>query len=811
MDALVKSEGSPPSPRDLLLQRYYLQQEQEVHLRDYWRIILKHRWTVLTFFAIIVTIATIYTFSLTPTYRATATIKIDRERPQILSFQEIGSPTQPAYDPEFMGTQQKLLQSRSLAKQVGETVKASGQPILMSQESYGPVQVKDLVLAWVTNFFSPRPSKPPEPTEPDLTEEQVSSHNTDAILRMLTIEPIRASSLVKISFTTPSPQLSALLANTWAKSFIDHSLEMKYNATVQAGEWLSKQLQDVLGKLEQSEAKLHEFAKQKEILTIGEKKDIVTTKLADLSETLTKAQGERIAKEALYRQSQGVGFESIPAVLENPLISSLKTEYYKLDSEYQRLSETYKPDYPKMVRMREGITQIKRRLDTEIRRIVDAIKQEYEAAVKKEKLLQAAVEDQKRLAVKLNQDFIQFDILKRDVDTNRQIYSGILERQKQAGVSQGLAASNVQIVDNAEVSTVPFSPNKTRNILLGIVLGLAVAIGMAFFFDYLDNTVKSPDDLERILGIPSLALIPALSSAAARPARGSRSRDGSNGHHNGKPVFALVAHSDLRSMHTEAFRTLRTSLLFSSPGSPPKSILFTSAQPAEGKTGVSMNTAITLSQLGGSVLLIDGDMRRPTCHAHLEIPLKPGLSDYLTGNADLVSIIKRTTVPHLYCIPTGTTPVNPAELLGSTRMKETIELLSQRFDYIVVDSPPIFGIADALILSTVVKGVILVVHGGRTPREMVQRAFKNLIELNATVLGAVLNNVDIRGNGYPYYYNYSHYYQSYQQPSADTASSAHTEPVLSSVEGPVLSSVEGETQVAADALMPQTRDSDKPA
>jgi capsular exopolysaccharide synthesis family protein len=763
MDALVKAESGPPTPRDLLLQRYYLQQDQETHLRDYWRIIRKHRWIVLTFFAIIVTTATIYTFSLTPTYQATASLKIDYERPQILSFQEIGSPGHQNSGPEFMGTQQKLLQSRSLAKRVIETFKASGQPILMRQESSSFEQMRDLATAWATTLFSGRFSKPLEVTEPTITEEQLSSRNVDTLLRMLTVEPVRATNLVKISFTTPSSTLSSLLANTWAKAFIDHSLDMKYNATSQAEEWLSKQLQDVRDKLEQSEAKLHEFAKQKEILTIGEKKDIVTTKLADLSEALTKAQGERIAREALYRQSQGMRFDSIPVVLENSMIAGLKTEYYKLDSEYQRLSETYKPDYPKMVRMGEGITQIKRRLDTEIRRIVDAIKQEYEAAVKKEKLLQTAVEEQKRLAIKLNQDFIQYDILKREVDTNRQIYTGILERQKQAAVSQGLTASNIQIVDNAEIPMVPFSPNKTRNILLGIVLGLTVGIGMAFFFDYLDNTVKGPDDLERTLGIPSLALIPSLASATARPARRSLSPNA----HNGKPTFALVTHSDLGSILTEAFRTLRTSLLFSSPDSPPKSILITSAQPAEGKTGLAINTAITLSQLGGSVLLVDGDMRRPTCHTHLQIQLKPGLSDYLTGNADLLSIIKRTPVPHLSCIPAGTTPVNPAELLASPRMKETIELFSQRFDYIVVDSPPVFGIADALVLSTVVKGVILVVQGGRTPREMVQRALKNLIELNAPVLGAVLNNVDVRGNGYPYYYHYHHGH--YRQPAASDA------------------------------------------
>ncbi|MDE2058416.1 MAG: polysaccharide biosynthesis tyrosine autokinase [candidate division NC10 bacterium] len=776
MDALVKADGNPPSPREQLLQRYYLQQDEETHLRDYWRIIRKHRWIVLTFFAIIVTTATIYTFSLTPTYQATASLKIDYERPQILSFQEIGSPGHQNYGPEFMGTQQKLLQSRSLAKRVIETLKASGQPILMSQESSGFAQMQSLVMAWITRLLSGRFSKPIETTEPALTEEQLSSRSVDTLLTMLTVEPIRTSNLVKISFTTPSPTLSSLLANTWAKAFIDHSLDMKYNATAQAGEWLSKQLQDVRDKLEQSEAALHEFVKRKQILTIGEKKDIVTTKLADLSETLTKSQGERIAREALYRQSETMRFDSIPAVLENSMISNLKAEYYKRDSEHRQLSETYKPGYSKMVRLRESMDQIKRQIEVEIARIVDAIKQDYEAALKKEQLLQAAVNEQKRLAITLNQELIQYDMLKRDVDTNRQIYAGILERQKQAGISQGLEASNVQIVDTAEAPLVPFGPNRTRNILLSIILGLTVAIGMAFFFDYLDNTVKQPEELERRLGIPSLALIPSLASATPRLGRGRRWRDAGTGDHNGRPIFATVAHSDLHSTLTEAFRTLRTSLLFSSAGSPPKSILFTSAQPAEGKTGLSINTAITLSQLGGSVLLIDSDMRRPSCHSPLELPLKPGLSDYLTGNADLVSIIKQTTVPNLHCIPAGTIPVNPAELLASPRTKDTIDLLSQRFDYIVVDSPPIFAVADALILSTVVKGVILVVHGGRTPREMVQRAFKNLIELNAPVLGAVLNNVDIRGNGYPYYYHY-HYSHYYQQTPADEAQVVEDTPI----------------------------------
>jgi succinoglycan biosynthesis transport protein ExoP len=751
LDAIAKTGHSTPSPRDLLLQRYYLRDEKEIDLRDYWRIILKHRWTVLTFFVIIATTVSIYTFTLTPNYRASATIKIDRERPQILSFQEIGSV--PTYDYEFMGTYVRLLQTRTLAKRVADKLKASGQPIQIARESAesGPVDMTQVFLAWLKNPFRRPTSSTPVATDPALAQQQASSLGVAPLLGMLTIDPVRGSNLVRISFTTPSPALSTLLANTWSKVFIEQTLELKFNATAQAGEWLNTQLQDLMAKLEQSEANLHDFAKQKGILTIGDRKDIVTAKLIDLSEVLTKSQGERIAKEALYSQSRGMGFESIPVVLENNLIASLKNDYYKQDSEYQRLSETYKPDYPKMVRMREGINQLKRRLDAEIRRVVDAIRQDFEASSKKERMLQMAVEEQKRLTTKLNQDFVQYDILKREVDSNRQLYASLLERKKQANISQALATSNVQIVDPAETPGGPFSPNHNRHVLFGILLGLTVGVGLAFFFDYLDNTVKSPEEMERGLGIPNLALIPTLAFA--------NSRKELKGNPNGKPLFELIAHEDLRSIVTEAFRNLRTSILYSSAGSPPKSILFTSAQASEGKTGTAINTAITLSQLGGEVLLIDGDMRRPCCHKFLHLPLKPGLSDYLTGHADLDAVIKQNGMPNLHCIPAGTIPVNPAELLASSRMKETIDLLSQRFDYIIIDSPPALGVADALILSTMVKGVILIAHGGVTPRELVHRALKNLIELNANVLGSVLNNVDVRRSKYAYY---KYYYSSHQ-------------------------------------------------
>jgi len=348
--------------------------------------------------------------------------------------------------------------------------------------------------------------------------------------------------------------------------------------------------------------------------------------------------------------------------------------------------------------------------------------------------------------MEMKEQGIQYNILKREADTNKELYKGLLQRMKEAGVSAGLTVSNIQVVDQAEIPTGSYKPNKKLNLLLAAVVGLFLGIGLAFFFEYLDNTVKSPEDVEQLIRLPSFGMVPEISyERKKRLAKASY------------PV-ELVTHGHPKSILSEAYRNIRTSILLSFSEKPPKKIVITSPNPSEGKTTTVINTAIALSQTGAQVLIIDGDMRHPRIHKIFNEENGAGLSNFLSGNSPLDSIIKKTEVPNLYYIPSGPIPPNPSELIGSKLFKVMMDSLGKKFDHIVLDSPPALGFADSVILSTTVDGVILVVLGGKTPRETLQRAKEVLHQVNAKILGVVINRVDIHRSGYGYYYYRYHYY-----------------------------------------------------
>ncbi|MDE2059285.1 MAG: polysaccharide biosynthesis tyrosine autokinase, partial [candidate division NC10 bacterium] len=497
---------------------------------------------------------------------------------------------------------------------------------------------------------------------------------------------------------------------------------------------------------------LQKFAKQKQYLVLDEKQEQTTKQLSLLTDALMKARSDRLAKEALYRQAQGQESQSLPSVLENPLITSLKTEYFRLQAEYRKLSETFLPDYPRMVALKSNIDEVKARLDGEVQKIIGGLRSSYEAALKSEHLLQSSVDQQKQVTLKTNEDAIQYNILKREVDINRELYAGLLQRMKETAVSVGLDSTNIQVTDRAKVPLWPDRPKKLLNLTLGIVLGLSLGIGLAFFADYLDNTVNKIEEVESTFALPILGAVPALASAERR----RRLKGTSNGQET--KSFELAMYQDQSSLVSEAIRNIRTSLLFSLPENPPKLLLVTSAEPGDGKTGVSINLAIALSQLGGDILLIDGDMRYPDCHRILGEDRTPGLSNFLVGDAELGATIKQTTIPNLYLLPAGQSPLNPAELLGSERMKDAMDLLCQKFKHVIIDAPPVLGFTDSVLLSTFAEGTLFVIRAGKTVRDAAQRAVKTLNAVNAKILGVVLNNMDLHSHGYSYYQDYQHYY-----------------------------------------------------
>jgi capsular exopolysaccharide synthesis family protein len=456
-----------------------------------------------------------------------------------------------------------------------------------------------------------------------------------------------------------------------------------------------------------------------------------------------------MAKEALYKQTKELYFDALPSILENKLIMDLKQAYIQLEAQYMKLSETFKPEYPEMVRVKQQMQTIQKRIDAETNKIISGIKNDYESSLRREDLLRQAFTQQKAIVQEMNTKAIQYNILKREADTNKELYKGLLQRMKEAGVSAGIMASNIQVVDQAELPTKPYKPNKQLNLILAAVVGLFLGVGFAFFFEYLDNTVKTPEDVEQLIRLPSFGMVPEISYERRRRLESGASY----------PV-ELITHGHPKSMLSEAYRNIRTSILLSFSEKPPKRIIITSPNPAEGKTTTVINTAIALSQTGAKVIIVDSDLRKPRIHHIFNNEENGvGLSNFLSGHGDLGSIIKKTEVPNLFYIPSGPIPPNPSELIGSSLFKNMLQSLGEGFDHIVLDSPPVLGFADSIILSTNVDGVILVTLSGKTPRETLQRAKEVLHQVNAKILGVVINRVNIQRSDYGYYYyRYQYYY-----------------------------------------------------
>jgi succinoglycan biosynthesis transport protein ExoP len=719
------------------------QEEKEVNLRDYWKVIRKRRWTIIAFFLIVVITTAVGTFSMKPIYRGTTSVQINKENPQIVDFKEIFAVN--TMDLDYYQTQYKILESRTLARRVLQSLKLSEHPEFLPRPETPFQKLKSVILNPISGLFS-TPNKNPTSDE-DTSETAKETLLTNQFLKKLKIEPIRNSRLVKVHFDSNYPELSAKVSNTLASSYIQQNLESRFIATQQAKEWLTGQLEDLRAKVERADEALQAFGSKHDIISLDEKENVTIQRLTELNEALTRAESERMAKEALYKQAKDRNLDSLPPILENKLIMDLKQAFIQLEAQYMKLSETYKPEYPEMVRLKQQMQTIQKRIDVEMEKILMGIKNDYESSLRKESLLRQAFELQKVKAQEMKEKAIQYNILKREADTNKELYRGLLQRMKEAGVSAGIMASNIHIVDQAELPTKPYRPNKQLNLLLAIVVGLFLGVGLAFFFEYLDNTIKTPEEVEQLIRLPSFGMVPEISYE-----RQKRLEKGTS-----YPV-ELITYGHPKSMLSEAYRSIRTSILLSFSEKPPKTIAISSPNPSEGKTTTVINTAIALSQTGAQVLIIDSDMRKPRVHEIFGEDNERGLSSFLSGNAKLESVIKKSEIPNLYYIPSGPIPPNPSELLSSNLFKGMMESLREKFNHIVFDSPPVLGFADAIILSVNVEGVILVVLGGKTPRETLQRAKEALHQVNSKILGVVINRIDIQRSDYGYYYYRYHYY-----------------------------------------------------
>ena len=721
--------------------------EEKFSLRDYGKVLRKRRWSLLACLLITLITTAIFTFAMKPIYRGTTTIQINKESPQIVDFKEIFAIN--TMDMDYYQTQYKILESRSLAKRVIQANSLFDHPEFLPGNESSPFQIWRSNIVRKGSEWLTFQNEKARPLSEDGKETARDSLIINEFLDKLKIEPIRNSRLVRVHFDSQDPNLAKQIPNTLAELYIQQNLETRFKATEQAKEWLTRQLDDLKGKVEKADEALRAFASKHGIISLEEKENIVIQRLSELNEALSKAEAERMAKEALYRQTQAPDPDSLPPILENKLVQELKQTYIQLEAQYIKLSQSlFKPDWPELKRMKDQMETVQNRINGEIKKIVAGMKNEYESSLRKEMLLRNAFEDQKAKAMEMQQRAIQYNILKREADTNKELYKGLLQRMKEAGVSAGITASNIQVVDQAEMPIKPFKPNKKLNLLLAAVVGLFLGVGLAFFLEHLDDTIKTPEDLQEVIRLPSFGIVP-------EGAYGRRRLVDSN---NSFPVE--LATSDYpKSMLSEAYRSIRTSILLSSSGNPPKTIAVSSPNPGEGKTTTVMNTAIVLSQTGARVIIIDADMRKPRIHKVFGKENGVGLSSFLSGNVDLEAVIQESKLPDLYYIPSGPIPPNPSELLGSVLFKKMIEGLESRFHYLIIDSPPLLAFSDSVIISTNVDGVVMVVIGGKTPRETLKRSKEVLLQVDARILGVVINRARIRGSEYgSYYHRYYYYY-----------------------------------------------------
>ena len=707
---------------------------REAHLLDYWMILRKHQWLIVSFLLALVTVVTIATFRMQPVYEATTRIEIDRESSNFVPF--AGNDPYDLYQDleDYIETQSKIMVSETLATQTIKSLNLDQDPRFGGRPHSETLEVA----APKNGAQSPPPA-------------------LGAFLGGLAVKRVPNSRLLDVTFATTDPKLAAAIVNAHVNNFIEQNFRSHYEATTQASNWLANQLDELKGKVEASEDARIKYERDNQIWTIDEKQDVTTQKLADLNRELTGAQADRINKEAIYQLAQAGNYDAIPAVRESPVLQASLKRQGELSDEYTEALNQYGPKFPKVLRIEAQLKEIAQAIESEKKSIGTQIQAEYQGSRQRELLLKQALDQQKNEAASMADKMVQYNILKRDAEANKQLYDGLLQKLKEAGITAGLRSSNIRVVDPALIPTGPSRPNKSRNITLAVLVGLIGGMGLALLREYLDNTVKNPDDVESLSRLPSLAVVPAFS--------------GSDGDHRGRfqkllrgsgngfqERVALLSHSEPQSQISEAFRALRTSLLLSQADRPPQVILVTSALPHEGKTTAAVNIGVTLAQLGDRTLLVDGDLRKPGISRalHMADGKHAGLSSYLAG----VTSLDVVTVPHplisnLHAIPTGPIPPNSADLLSSHRLAEMVRELRKRYKFIVIDSPPIMAATDAVILSALVDGVLLVVRSGETPKEAFTRTRDLLNSVKSHVLGVVLNAVD---SGSPDYYRSYRYY-----------------------------------------------------
>jgi succinoglycan biosynthesis transport protein ExoP len=726
------------------LETYLSMPLRETSIRDYWVILTKQRWTIIAFASVVLTLTAIATFKTIPIYSAVGRIAINRESLDALPFKD--SASNPIADEDYtiaMETQVRILHSDNLAMRVIRKLELDKNPDF-------------------TGISKPETAANELPTTSPTIDTSQESMLIDTFRAGLKVATVNNTRLIEIHFLNRNPRLAADTVNAILNSYIEQNYQTKFESAMQTSDWLARQLADLKLKVETSQEKLIRFQREKGIVGIDEKQNLTTSKLDELSKELSATEADRIQKEANYELA-ATGNPELMARSPSEMLGHLRERESSLKQEYVQLKTQFGASYPKVLEIKNQLDQVQGDIDAEVRRMATQIKNEYLAAQQRENMVRTRMEAQKREANELNQNAIEFNILKRDVDANRQLYEGLLQKLKEASLEAGLHSNNIRVVDSARVPLAPSSPDIPRNLGIGLILGLCGGIGLAFLLESLDNTVRTPEQAEAVSGLPSLGVVPQflrVDKARLQPATLSLA-------HGESPTrrAELIAHVRPNSEAAECYRSLRTSILLSALDSPPKVLLVTSPLPQEGKTTTSINCAIVLAQRGSRVLLVDADLRRPGVHRAFGFDRKIGLSTLLAGTSTMESVVRPyPPVANLSVLPAGPPPPHPAELLDASKMRSLIAQWRNDYDHVIIDTPPALSVTDPVILSVEADSIILVVRSGKTTKDALRRAGELLLQVNARVMGVVVNGIDL-GSPDHYYYYYGakaggHYYDT---------------------------------------------------
>jgi len=755
----------------------YEEKEKQIDLLEYWQTIVKRKWVVIAFTTVLVLIVGVSSFLTTPLYNARATVLIGQPGSEMLSIQEIFTnfPYQ-RYDfmNQYFNTQLKILTSRSLgervAKKMNLAVRPEFQELKKSKKNSLQAVKNFFTFKWFFRLITPKGKAEKQDSE-SLVNPDPNSRLAFVVLGGLSVNPIKDTRIVELSYRSPHPVLAADIVNAVAEEFIDYSVEMRYEATQQASEFLNEEIARLREELATNERELQRYGQEKELFFLSDKESTVLSKFADLNSAYTKAQIERVNAESAYRELQSLRVDSLPQLIDNSMIQNLKTQYTGIKNEYEEKSKIFKSNYPEMIKLKAKLDSMRDELKSELEKAVDGAETEYRSALKREASLKNLLESQRSNVVKMNSNAILYNSLQIEVENKRRLLNSLVAKQNETLVSArlgGLKTSTIKILDKALAPTAPFSPNTRRNLLLALLLGLFGGMGLVFFLEYIDNTVKDPADVEKLTGLPSLGSIPYVSPDGLSPrnkygyyssAKYSSSLKAGNDEmlHRFKGV-ELVNYLHPQFFISEDYRTIRTSILLSSASTPPKAITFSSSLPQEGKTATVANLAVSFAQLKKEVLVLDADLRKPRLHRIFKIRNSAGLSSYLTGRSSFEEVIQKTSIDNIWLIPSGPLPPNPAELLDSEKMKELMEEAKTRFDFVLIDTPPVLAVIDPVITSSFSDGTIFVIKAGETSRKPFLKAVDEFEKANSKIIGVLFNEIKIKKQSYHSSY-YRHYYR----------------------------------------------------